>query len=216
MFLLLRILLYLFLVWGTVCGLVVVFIKKKFWWRRLIIFIVLLLLAFYFVFGCTSPMRPKVNVNSIEEGVPKLFEYAIKNHCENIEDCDSCEFNMFIYDNDVTYIVGISPCDSPSMAQKEFVVSANGRYEIKKSGDIQYYVTKFFRGRDWDRYMGASSGCYGCIEVLYDSYLIEIIYEYADNSFEELISVICPPETFYREEIDLGSIDLEKASIEFG
>ncbi len=221
MFVLGRFPLYLLITWLVSSGLVLVFYKKKFWWRRFSVFVVAFSVSIYFVFGCTAPMSPKVNEGSIENGAIKIIEYTLNNSKQSAENETTFDINetlpdLTIVDDNVFYDVSIWQSETTNDAKRLFdgYTKESCVHKVEKKGEIEFVTTKFYRSRDW-RYLGIASDCGGEIYILYYNYIVDISYRYERTLFEEFIAIICPPETFYREEIDLGLIDLEKASISF-
>ena len=143
-------------------------------------------------------MRPKVNENTLEQGVVNIID-------------DTSVFNEeMVYMDDgekIQYIILVYENDTQEEAKNSFSrnTSDKTRYSIKTNGSIQYGLTESYRYRDW-RYFGVSTGCYGDIYVQSEKYIVKIDYLYTENKVEELIGIFFPPESIYREEIDLMSI----------
>lgn len=221
MFALRRLFLYFLLICATIGGFYWVFHKKEFRWRRLLVFLAFFLVCFYFIFLCTSPMKPKINEASLENGARNIIEYSLKNKKEPDDNETTLDINkalpeLSIVDNNICYIISVYKDESEELAKKTFDywVRSYRENESEKLGEIEFFTSKFYRSRNWT-YLGVAGESRGDIYILYDEYVITIYYWYESNLFEENIDVVCPSETFYREEVDLEHLNLEDADISY-
>lgn len=176
----------------------IIFVTKKGKNIFVSIFLLFLLFSVYLIFFFDSPMCSKIKENTLEQGIVNLitstsvYDEKIKfNDFEN-----NIEYEMYIYHYDTL------DCANNSF---NFYTDSDMIDNIKIIGTIKLASTKCFRPRDW-RYLGVAEQCYGTIFLLYENYVAEVNYYYSRNNVENLIAAFFPPESIFREYIDLSNI----------
>lgn len=155
--------------------------------------VVIIATIVYFVFLCSRPMSPKVNEKTIEQGISEIIENVSVKEEPTVFVKDNIEYHIYVYSH-----------KSEQEAMDIFEECIDDRFhdEIKVCNKTRYSLSDCFRPRDW-RYFGVSSGSFGDIYAVKDTYVVEVTYYYETTTLEEYIGIIVPPTTFYRETVDL-------------
>ena len=160
---------------------------------RIVAAVVIIAIIVEFVFLCDRPMSPKVNEKTIEQGVSEIIENVPVKEEPTVFVKDNIEYHIYVYSH-----------KSEQEAMDIFEECIDDRFhdEIKVCNKTRYSLSDCFRPRDW-RYFGVSSGSFGDIYAVKDTYVVEVTYYYETTTLEEYIGIIVPPTTFYRETVDL-------------
>lgn len=190
----LRIFVLIIYISSIICGTIFVTKKKKYIFVP--IFLLILLFSVNLIFFFDSPMCSKIDENTFEQGAANLITSASA-YDEKIKFNDS--------ENNIEYEIYIYHYDTLDDANNsfDFYTDSDMIDDLKTIGTIKFASTKCFRPRDW-RYLGVAEQCYGSIFILYENKVAEVNYYYNRNSVEEIVAAFFPPESIFREYIDLN------------
>ena len=199
MYIIFRVVLPIFLVCLFGVGATVLYMHKKIFVGVSMSF--LLLCIIYIFFFSTSPMKPKVNEENIDQYVIEIVNEIKSMSTQNLDKNDW--YTLAYQKNNIEYNVDVEYFSEQEFAESRFLSNTHNKeyfYDVQRRDNIEYCLSPCFIGREW-RYLGVPEQTFGDIVVLYDNYVVNIRYYYVNEGF--FSELICPLETFYREEVDL-------------
>ena len=211
MYIIFRVVLPIFLVYLFGVGATVLYMHKKIFVGVSMSF--LLLCIIYIFFFSTSPMKPKVNEENIDQYVIEIVNEIKSMSTQNLDKNDW--YTLAYQKNNIEYNVDVEYFSEQEFAESRFLSNTHNKeyfYDVQRRDNIEYCLSPCFRGRDW-RYLGVPEQTFGDIVVLYDNYVVNIRYYYVNEGF--FSEFICPLETFYREEVDLQGYQSGDCSVSY-